>query len=664
MANWSVLVYAFGTYMDMGQQHTVARISLDRILISGKLTLSLGDTSKLSVVVKNDDMISGHLLPKVEPVKSLIQVTYGNDRKFFGTISKISKDCLNGTAQIEAVGVLGSYQFLPNKKDYTSTNTIGQVVSSESTRFLTEADSPWSNVFTPYGEGYIPSNFGKLNISQISGMVPTCNIEKVQQNSKNAYEFLKTITKKGNYVLPNGQTWGAWVENGEQATFAPISQTPNTQEIYSNENLISCTFASLPYNTKVNCFSDDGGDESATGTDYPMVYNYVRYHMPNKDDGTPYTSTELQHACSEHLAERDSFVEATAFDRHLIDETVPWLDMGKVVNLKFWDNRQYTTIQAQITQIVYDLVNPGQDRVKLGKIIETITESQGSVSDTIEEKVKEYLPLSGGTMTGDVNFKDSSSVINDTKLSIRDRIFGTCNLLDSALIEQGGLNGSNGTETTDAKAIRSGFCRVSASTTYMISWRTTSLRPYAFYYNASKGFISYQLLSNSVGMGISFTTPSNTVFVRFAWDDGYINNVTPSDISNVQLEKGSTESSFVPYAMDNVELTERVSGKKVAFTPTNCVASIDSNNDGCWYKKIGDIVFVNINAALLNASNTELKIATLPYKPNATRMFVGMCYGGGYRNTCYAYVNANGDLYVSAPYTANFWISLCYLAEN
>lgn len=552
MANWSVLVYAFGNYTDMGQQHTVARISLDRIILSGKLTLSLGDTSKLSVVVKYDDIISGHLLPKVEPVKSLIQVTYGNDKKFFGTISKITKDFLNGTARIDAVGVLGSYQFLPNKKDYTSTNTIDQVVSSESTRFLTGADSPWSNVFTPYGEGYIPSNFGKLTISQISGMIPSCNIEKVQQNSKNAYEFLKTITKKGNYVLPSGQTWGTWIENGEQATFAPISQTPNTQEIDYNANLISCTFASLPYKTKVNCFSDDGGNESATGTDYPMLYNYVRYHMPKKDDGSPYTSTELQHACSEHLAERDSFVEATAFDRHLIDETVPWLDMGKIVNLKFWDNRQYTTIQAQITQIVYDLVNPGQDRVKLGKIIETITESQGSVSDTIEEKVKEYLPLSGGTMTGSLSFVENgqTATVDANKLEIRERYGLTCNLLDSALIEQGDWDGSNPTIRCRIKV------KVKASTTYTQSVSGCVIAG-VVYLNSSGSLISFE---NSGATTFTFRTPSGCAYAVPVFKKSDDSAISVSDISNCQLEKGSQPSSYVPYTMDGVEVAKKCRG--------------------------------------------------------------------------------------------------------
>ena len=242
-----------------------------------------------------------------------------------------------------------------------------------------------------------------------------------------------------------------------------------------------------------------------------------------------------------------------------------------------------------------------------------------------------------------------------------DRIFGTVNFIDMASLERGSWS--------DAMAFVSGTTRlasniieVSANTTYTLSM--TSQYGAVFLnvkeWNSSKTIVRDD---NASGSTFTFTTSSTTKYI--AVHIHYSNNSTilPSEIYTLQLEEGSSASSYVPYAMDNVELTERVSGKKVTFTPTNCTSAVDSNNDGCWYKAIGEMVYVHLSATSLPNANTEYKVGTIPYKPKAARMFVIASYQAGSRGYGYCYVNTSGEIYVSVALKERFWADFSFLAE-
>ena len=163
----------------------------------------------------------------------------------------------------------------------------------------------------------------------------------------------------------------------------------NDQSITYDTNLISCSLAEEPYYTRVMTYSNGDGtynfsEQSANG--YPCPFNYARIPLPNKTDGSAYTYTEVQNATREELKKYPQLIEATAFDRHILDESVPWLDMSKRVYV-FYAPDEY--VKAEITQIVYDFADPTKDRVKLGKIVQTATDSIATVSEQIENTVTE-----------------------------------------------------------------------------------------------------------------------------------------------------------------------------------------------------------------------------------------------------------------------------------
>lgn len=133
-----------------------------------------------------------------------------------------------------------------------------------------------------------------------------------------------------------------------------------------------------------------------------------------------------------------------------------------------------------------------------------------------------------------------------------DRIFGTINLIDQASLEQG----QYGVNTSDLRRVFSGLCRVKASTTYTCSFSTAknTIVNYILAYDASGNQITWSSPTNQRPM--AFTTPSGCAYVRVQFTN-QTQNITPSDITNLQLEQGSSVSPYVPYAMDNVELTDR-----------------------------------------------------------------------------------------------------------
>lgn len=676
MANWEVKAYIF--------EHTATPTSESWItvstitdVISGKLTLTLNDTSKLSVTVP------ARTHSNIEPVKVLLEVKHGNDRKFFGTVTKVTKDIVNGTMKVDAVGVLGSYQFLPNYMGYADSANLNGLISCESQRFRGQYSSgdphyvasPWEEVYTPMGDGKIPEAFGYLDMSTYNSMHTTCNLDKVKRNAKNAYDFLKTVTKENNYSLPTemaNPSWFKWIEDGEIARFKPVSGY-NTQYISYKQNLMSCTMATSPHKSRVWCYWNDGAGtlvtQDQTGSDYPNPFYYARKALPNKDDGSPYIVAEVANACYNELHEQDTLVEATAFDQHLVDNSVPWLDMGKIAIIIYYDNYAEQSAQAQITQIEYDLVDSSRDRVKLGKMVSSVTDSLGMSASEVAKQIEEYLPRAGGQMEGSITYdktnvlsqrnqyeisgdeihykqtdesSSSSTRVLETNIDIvplgnvpdfpdifankqpyvaverkygtslsnalrtkatlsgigwsalafnadgtqaaysifnpgtgslrsgnhtlsltpqhlrmdSDRYALTCNLVDSAHISQGATSGLN-YFTSDTRRISSAKCKVSANTTYYIqSVASGSIYIETItFFNSSGTILSYKTDMNALSG--SFTTPANCAWVRFQWYN-LSGNLTPSDVTSVQLEKGSSASSVVPFSLDAEQVAEKL----------------------------------------------------------------------------------------------------------
>ena len=113
------------------------------------------------------------------------------------------------------------------------------------------------------------------------------------------------------------------------------------------------------------------------------------------------------------------------------------------------------------------------------------------------------------------------------------------NLFDGQL-DQGTIDlstGANVLPVTQPYTRSKGHTRVKASTQYSIDNDSALSGLYAFYYNASMGFLS----SANINTGKTFTTPANCAYVRFV----YVNKIALD--AKIQLELGSTATTYAPY---------------------------------------------------------------------------------------------------------------------
>lgn len=642
-----------------GNTVTISEYDTSSVLVSGKLKLQANDTSVLNFSIAVD-------APTViMPNKSLARVEFGQgnswDLKFFGTISKKTRDYPNGLESFEAVGVLGSYKYIPNYTGYANDATLGSILETERKRFMGEYASPGGK-YTPSawellydGQALIPQRFGYLNPGVYTNLnlKMSCNLDRIQKNAKNAYEFIKAITKDGAYVNNTQYKNGTWVENGAEASFVPLLVgINNTQQAKYDENLISFSLNWNTYPTRVEMVNKDK-KEVVTGGSYPNPFNSARINVKDKSDGSTYTSEELQTLANAELTKDYMVADATCFDRHVVDDSVDWFDMSKYVRMVFKIGNLTTSNTMQISEITYDLCNSANDRVMLGLAQTTLTDSLNAETDSVQS--------SGGTMTGSLSFVENgqTATVDANELEIRGRIFGTCNLIDMASLEQGAINTSNGTESASTIWLRSGYASVNGSATYTISYTPSNLQVYVIEYNASKGYVT----SPSYAVG-TWTTNASTKYVRLLIRFPNNPTIVPSDVSTLQLEKGSSASSYVPYAMDNVELTERVTYKKIYFTPTNC--NSEPSYDGCYYFKENGIVHVHIGASTPSSMGSVINIGTLPsgYRPKGVVRASGE--SGNISNVQgYAYFRVMNDGTIDAQIQYTFFgVDFCFLAEN
>jgi hypothetical protein len=237
--------------------------------------------------------------------------------------------------------------------------------------------------------------------------------------------------------------------------------------------------------------------------------------------------------------------------------------------------------------------------------------------------------------------------------------------MDQSLLEQGGIDFNNGSDQSLTMRLRSGFTSIKASTKYTLAFSTTNnLRIRAIvYYNASKGWVSTSQYGTNTTEE-TFTTPSSVSYLRVVLQNTSSGTVVPSEVTNLQLEKGSYASSYVPYTMDNVELTERSKGKKIYFTPTNCTAN--SGYDSCYYYKEGDIVHLHMGCQSPTSKNTTYEMSGLPvgYRPKAYVAACGWASDTGATIVpVWVWVRNNGV--ISFNTQGNYFIvDLSFLAES
>jgi len=143
--------------------------------------------------------------------------------------------------------------------------------------------------------------------------------------------------------------------------------------------------------------------------------------------------------------------------------------------------------------------------------------------------------------------------------------------------ELGTILTSTGVESPSSTKIRTSYIKVKPSTTYIMSSTDSTNDDYKYFYDIDKVFIS-----TSFNAKVSFTTPSNCRYVRFIQDVG---------TTNIQLEQGSTATTYVPYTSTEMYLQPNQQLNRV---PNGVKDTIEYRNGKFYHVKRVHLDFNNI----------------------------------------------------------------------
>ena len=119
----------------------------------------------------------------------------------------------------------------------------------------------------------------------------------------------------------------------------------------------------------------------------------------------------------------------------------------------------------------------------------------------------------------------------------------------------GGINSTTGANITNAKRLRTvGYIDISSSTTYTINCTATkTIQGVVYEYDENEGFL--QLLSSTfTTFPFTFTTSANAKKIRFVFKDINETNMATTDMSNIQLEFGSTATTYETFNKDTYSI--------------------------------------------------------------------------------------------------------------
>ena len=167
------------------------------------------------------------------------------------------------------------------------------------------------------------------------------------------------------------------------------------------------------------------------------------------------------------------------------------------------------------------------------------------------------------------NAKQDGTPTPDTPIEVQGVGVKTKNLLDSPILN-GQIDKSGVLQNLSSPSgrLRTNYIAVEPNTNYTMSFSVTTLKNLIIaQYDEAYGLVSRVSGQKS---GSSFTTQSNTKYVAFCFY--YNDNVaaTVDDVQNVQLEEGTTATSYEPYGY---KIPVTASGKNLLENSTLATAS-------------------------------------------------------------------------------------------
>ena len=185
-------------------------------------------------------------------------------------------------------------------------------------------------------------------------------------------------------------------------------------------------------------------------------------------------------------------------------------------------------------------------------------------------------------------------------------------------LEQGGIASNDGqnTATSYNQRVRTnGYIPVKPNTVYTTSVK--DLQIYYLEYTQDKTYADRHA-SGFSDNSVTFTTGANTYFIRLQFRKSDNSNINPSEVTNVQLEQGSTATEYEPYregvytdgTVETIEDTIGNTATAEMLLKVGDYQDVQSIIDGVVTRNVGVKVLDGTETYQLYGSGAELRAST------------------------------------------------------
>ena len=372
MAKWVLTI----SQLTGNGQEAYSDVIQEKIL-SGKLVKTLGDTAKLTFSIAARNLPVGSDYAPFCAYVTLDRYNGAFYRMFTGLVEKRTYSVIDGIYTFECCGGLGAHKYFAPFRLFGPGSNIDDVVRIIGERYRNTASSPY-NTYNPTADIY--KNIYDLRYLGDTrctlGVWLNERLAEISSSAATSYDFLKEIINIECFEEYDA-TWTEpfLFEDPDGLIIAKMrSTTPQAQAIRYDKNLISCEITDEPTVTIADV-KNKSQRQVVVASNYPdPPFYYQDYILPDKSGSGTYTNTELQTYGNIQLQNPPRTISAVGFDRGILDDGTPFLTLDAPVNLVYLEGYTEKTIETYITSITYNLTNPAQDRVQLGRKIIPLTQ--------------------------------------------------------------------------------------------------------------------------------------------------------------------------------------------------------------------------------------------------------------------------------------------------
>ena len=276
----------------------------------------------------------------------------------------------------------------------------------------------------------------------------------------------------------------------------------------------------------------------------------------------------------------------------------------------------------------------------------------------------EETPLTGGA-AGNLNVmqENGTSHGSDTKLGyaqsfLNEHIINVSNEVDEDyktnikmpknLFDGYLVNGYNPTDpSTNTGRLRTNYIKVKPNTIYVCSLIPPTGKTGQFYVYEYTNKGQTPTGKNWKNSGVSFTTGNTTQYISLCLKCTDDSAITPTSFSNIQLEKGNTPSTYVPYSPPSIV----VDNEEIYNKDDTKVKIYNTKYENVKFYKIGKMAFLTINTTA-NTVGSDGALIPIPNELSpSTNVRVRTRY-------------YNGSSYVNGFIEANSTYNIVYIKDD